>query len=174
MTKTLEQISIEVPSFNLKLRHDFFKRSSGDVARDLLGRILVRTLPNQQQLYGMICEVAAFEGENKRAHKVVNYHPGIIGVSQRYRQHLLDISTNSSKIASCITIRSIYVPSEDGIVLVKGPGNVTKYLHINEDFDSASIEQKCLWIAGNPTNKTVLSRSIAQQSENCKGIFYFK
>lgn len=173
MAKTLE-LMMFVPLSESRLKHDFFRRSAESVAQDLLGRILVRTLPNQKQLYGMISEVAAFEGKNERAHKVVNYDPGIIGVSQRYGKFLLDISTNSAQIPSCITIRSIYVPSGEGIVLVQGPGNVTKYLHIDQDFDGASIEQKCLWIAGNQTDKPILSRSTAQQSETCRGIFYFK
>ena len=105
------------PNIATRLDTSFFEDSSANVARKLLGRTLVRELPGGKHIVAQIREVAAWQGAEDSSAKTIRYHPGIIGISQRYGHHLIDIGTGYQGRPSCITIAGIYTPNES----IEGP-----------------------------------------------------
>ena len=102
----------------------FFARRSDEVAKDLLGRTLVRQ--NDEGILRLVLsEIEAFDGAVKSTSKGLNYAPGLCSISHKY-QYMVDISTGNAGEPSGITLRGAI--SEDGHKRINGPGNLTKIL----------------------------------------------
>lgn len=157
------------PDISTKLDTSFFQDSAANVARNLIGRTLVRELPGGKHLLATIREVAAWQGAEKTSAQTIRYHPGIIGISNRYGHNLIDIGTGYMGRPSCVTLAGIYTPDE----VIEGPGKVSKYLAIDSDCDSMPINNDVLWIGGQGVNSEQVLQRLKQAPANCKGYFYF-
>ncbi len=132
------------------LSQSFFRCPVLRVAPELLGKILVRTLPNGKVLKLRINEVEAYDGEKdlachasrgKTERTVVMYEPG--GVWYVYlvygMYHMLNIVTGAAGYPSAVLIR--------GTEEVSGPGRLTKHLSIDTQLNAKKADkQSGLWI----------------------------
>lgn len=162
---------LERPYIESMLARDYFSRKPAIVAKDLLGRVIVRQYPESYEIIARIKEVAAWQGEENSSAKTMKYAPGIIGISTKFGNHLIDIATGSENRPSCITL--IALDSSEGII--QGPGKVSKYLEVDKMFDKAPINHPSLWIGGEPISQDrVYQRKKSNVPENSRGFFYFR
>lgn len=168
-----QKIIIPEPSSRLHL--GFFARHAEDVARDLLGRVIVINRKNKDSLYARISEVAAFEGKEDSMYNGALYHPGLIAVSTKFGKQMIDISTLRPHAPSCVTLIAAEVLSRDNQELVKGPGNLTSALKIDSQYDGLSIDSEAVWIGGESVDSSVIrKRNLSGVPANCKGYFYIR
>lgn len=161
---------IERPRLTTKLYRDFFARPALVVAYDVLGRTIVSQVPGRKEVIARIKEVAAWQGEEDSSARTIRYAPGLIGISKKYGQNLIDIGTGSPRSASCITL--VALDSPDGII--QGPGRTSEYLGITDLFDSAPIDDPYFWIGGEAVSTDQILQRNKIVPANCKGYFYFK
>jgi 3-methyladenine DNA glycosylase Mpg len=158
------------------LGSDFFRRGSDIVAKDLLGRYLVRFFPGiNTHVVGQIREVAAYQGETDSSSEGLNESAGMITVSRKMGRNLLDIATGNDDSASCITLRAAAFYFDD-IENVQGPGLLTEALQIDKDFSGYDIGS-CddLWIEGDGVSPDVIRRrNKSGLPNNCLGYFYVR
>ncbi|MFZ0890148.1 MAG: DNA-3-methyladenine glycosylase [Candidatus Binataceae bacterium] len=119
----------------------FFNRPTLEVARELLGKFLVRRYRGGQ-LELLISEVEAYDGPDDRASHAnrgltprtqVMFGPaGIFYVYFTYGMHwLLNVVTGPSGYPAAVLLRGGMVPdSGRGRVSVSGPARLTKYMHV--------------------------------------------
>ena len=132
-----------------RLNERFFAGDSVDIARDLLGRYLVRKFDNGRYVVGQIREVAAFQGETIQSAEGMLNEAGIISVNNRYGNLLFDISTGRQDQASCVNFRAAAFYFDE-VTEANGPGNLTKGLGIDMSFNDVLLERSdSLWIEGN-------------------------
>lgn len=144
----------------MRLRRDFFARDTLTVARDLLGRLLVRELDGER-LSGRIVEVEAYIGEEDQAsharfgrtarNAAMYGPPGHAYVYLIYGMHCcLNIVTEDEGFPAAVLIRALQ-PLE-GIArmrahrrtqadqrLTDGPGKLCQALAIDRRFDGADL-----------------------------------
>ena len=163
--------AIQKPIFNERLTRGHFVRRADYIAKDLLGRVIVSQAHGHEEVYARIKEVAAWEGEEKSSAKTIKYGPGLVGVSKKHGKSLIDIGTSSQSRASCVTLIALETP--EGII--QGPARVANYLHIDDMFDGAPIDDPFLWIGGEIVNRQrVTKRAVPNAPGNCLGYFYYK
>lgn len=131
------------------LNNKFFNRPTLKVAKELLGKILVRKI-GQRKISGMITEVEAYVGpEDKASHasrgrtertKIMFGKPGHWYVYLIYGMHYcLNIVTEKENYPAAILIRSVE--------RVKGPGRVCRYFKIDKKFNARPANKITgLWI----------------------------
>lgn len=134
----------------MRLTREFYHRDCLEVAPDLVGKVLVRTLEDGSQLRLRISETEAYRGEEDtacHAHKgrtkrteILYREPGRIYVYLCYGVHwLLNIVTGEKDSPQAVLIRAC--------VDAEGPGKLTKRLQVDKTFNDTSIlTQKRLWI----------------------------
>ena len=140
-----------------RLKYDFYHRPCLDVARDLVGRWLVRRLPSGEILRLRISETEAYCGEADtacHAHKgrtkrteVLYADAGTIYIYLCYGVHwLLNVVTGDAEDPQAVLIRAC--------VDAPGPGRLTKVLSITGELNRGSICGDELWIEddGMPCN----------------------
>ena len=140
----------------------FFNRSTFSVARELLGKFLVRKW-HGKEIAAMITEVEAYDGFRDRAshasHGMTARNKPMFGPAGRwyvyftYGMHwMLNIVTGPVGYPAAILIRAVeFVPSDirksDFRISEDGPGKVTRRFHIGREFDGhAASRQTGLWI----------------------------
>ena len=141
-----------------KLGKEFFTRPAIDVARDVLGKFLVRRLENGKILEGKIVEVEAYVGPQDRAsHAFVPYRKrtrGVQKITSRNRAEFLEggyvyiylvygmywqlnITTGLKNYPECFLIRAVDVA--EGKSLGRGPGKLCKYFNLDKSFYGQSV-----------------------------------
>lgn len=131
-----------------RLSYDFFHRECLEVARDLVGKVLVRQT-EEGQLRMRISETEGYCGEADtacHAHKgrtkrteVLYGQAGTIYVYLCYGIHwLLNIVTGEEEDPQAVLIRAC--------VDAPGPGRLTKALQITGELNRTSIEGQALWV----------------------------
>jgi len=131
----------------------FFNRGAIVVAKELLGKKLVRILPSKEVKSGIITETEAYTGVKDKAchsyggrrtkrNEVMYGEPGTIYVYFTYGIHwMLNIVTSKKGDPQAVLIRSLDV--------VNGPARLTKYLKIDKSFNGKDlIGSKTIWIEG--------------------------
>ena len=147
----------------------FYSRNTEDVARDLVGKILVRLYDDGtgrvQRLSGLICETEAYGSKNdpaSHAYKGLTNRNSIMfsGVGKAYvyfiygMHHCVNVTAHSpSSDAGAVLIRSL-IPI-DGIYtmmrlsnveskfkITNGPGRLTKALDINRSHNGLNLSDK--------------------------------
>lgn len=134
---------------NLKI--EFFERSAEKVAKDLLGKKIVRVLPDGEKLSGIITETEAYVGvKDKASHsyggrrtkrnEVMYGKAGVAYVYFTYGMHwLLNFITSYPGDPQGVLIRELDV--------APGPAILTKYLRIDKSFYGEPIfKSKILWV----------------------------
>ena len=132
----------------MKLGYEFYHRPCLEVARDLVGKILVHNTP-EGQLRLRITETEAYCGENDtacHAHKgrtkrteVLYADAGTVYVYLCYGVHnLMNIITGDAEDPQGVLIRAC-----EGY---GGPGKLTKHLGITRDHNRLSILGDEIWV----------------------------
>ena len=131
------------------LEHDFFERDTLVVARELLGKFLIRRMRGKEAAL-MITEVEAYDGfEDRASHahhgKTKRNEPmfgnaGVWYVYVVYGMHeMLNMVTGKEGYPAAVLIR--------GASNISGPGKLTKYLHITRvQNGTQAIPKNGLWI----------------------------
>ena len=132
------------------LKSDFFKsKNTPQIARDLLGKFLVRKIGNKVSAY-MITETEAYDGfKDKASHahrgaternKIMFGKAGHWYVYLTYGMHwMLNIVTGPENYPGAILIR--------GIEGLNGPARLTKALHIDKKLNGKPADKKsALWL----------------------------
>ena len=130
----------------LRLDRDAFNRPTLQVARDLLGKFIVRR-QGPRCLSAMITEVEAYKGPHDRAchtyggRRTPRVEPlygdgGTVYVYLVYGMHwLLNFSTAGRDRPEGVLVRGIQPDSDGEQKLIAGPGRVTRYLEIDKRLD---------------------------------------
>ena len=130
----------------MKLKEIFFVRDARTVARDLLGKVLVRRI-NRKILKSKIVETEAYFDENDPASKASKRKgdlkttmlmpSGTILVYGIHNNWLINFVTNSEGKAEAVLLRALEPLNFDGNC--KGPGLLTKTLKIDKSFHKKNI-----------------------------------
>jgi DNA-3-methyladenine glycosylase len=145
--RMLEKISRR--TFSPPLPAEFFNRSSVVVAKDLLGKYLVRRIEGKKVVFKIV-ETEAYEGLNDKASHASRGQtprntpmfgePGTIYIYFTYGMHyMLNIVCGKKGHPSAVLVRGI-----EGCV---GPGRLTKKLQIDKGLNNKLLGKKIgLWI----------------------------
>jgi len=145
----------------------FFRRKSEDVARELLGRQLVRNTDIGSTSVSII-EVGAYEGGNPTPSRAgMNYAPGTVFLMPFRGSQLLNIATDRRGFPSCVEIRAVAFHDR----VVEGSGRITNLLDL-EGLDGAVLGNE-LKIIGKPVDDSEVKK-IKGDAENCLGYFLVK
>lgn len=146
------------------LPREFFARQSDEVARDLVGKLLVRSALGARILSGVISQVDAYAhpGEGVKLSKKndgASFPAGVIHMYPSQGLYCLAISTLAENVYNEILIRQV-IPAEgielmrsnrgtmDDRTLTNGPSKVVKAFGITKDFHGLPIfdTTHSLWI----------------------------
>jgi len=135
----------------MKLKRDFYNRSTVKVAQDLLGKFLIHKIDGQ--VYeAQILETEAYAGfDDKASHasrgetprnKIMFGPPGFAYVYLIYGMyHCLNIVTEKESYPAAVLIRKLDYPSADG------PGKLTRAFKITkENTNNIDVTADELWI----------------------------
>jgi len=165
-------VKVERPDLDSRVERAYFARNAVEVAKELLGKTIVRQFEGSREAFAMIREVVAWQGEEESSAATLKYAPGMVGISKKMGHFLIDIATGRQNRPSCVTLVGLYSP-DNGII--QGPGNVSTYLHVDDMLDSAPIDHPCLWIGGESVDpQRIIKRNKTKVPSNCRGYFYFK
>lgn len=135
----------------MMLDPSFFDRDTVTVARELLGKRLVRTLPSGERLEARITETEAYDGFEDRAshahrgqtprNAVMFGPPGHIYLYLCYGVHwLLNLTTREAGWPAAVLIR--------GTTAVSGPGRLTKHFQLDRAQNTLPLGPAAgLWVA---------------------------
>jgi len=144
-----------------RLGKKFYNRDTKKVAKDILGKYLVRKWKNKI-FKGKIVETEAYIGlEDKASHvyggkktkrsKVVYLDGGHVYIYLCYGIHWqLNITTNSEN-PECILIRALEPTTSEQLKsnkkLTDGPGKLTKWMKLNKSFNREDLtKSKKIWV----------------------------
>jgi DNA-3-methyladenine glycosylase len=140
-----------------KLTRNFYTKPTLEVARNLLGKYIIREVSNKE-LAGKIIETEAYIGPQDRASHAfggkktrrnqaeyfIGGHIYIYLVYGMYWQ--MNISTFEKRKPECVLIRAIEVPDKD-ISLANGPGKLCRYFKLNKSFYGEDLtKSKRIWL----------------------------
>lgn len=146
----------------------FYRRGTLEVARDLLGRVLCRRLPDGTVLRGRIVEVEAYDGPNDRASHAFRgrtertrwmFEPG--GLAYVYlvygMHHCLNVVTGDAGHPAAILIRATESPNAASAT---GPGRLTRAFGVDRSLDGTSFLKGPMWIEeGEPVADRAVRRT---------------
>ncbi|MFH1801747.1 MAG: DNA-3-methyladenine glycosylase [archaeon] len=136
----------------VKLKKDFFNRSADAVARELLGKILVKKINGKEMRARIVETEAYFDGndpasrarQNGDLKKTMQMPAGTILVYGIHNSWMLNIVTDSEDVAGAVLIRALEPLNFSRNC--SGPGLLTKSLEINKDFHKKEISNREIWI----------------------------
>lgn len=141
----------------MKLKKSFFERNSVEVAKDLIGKYLVRSLSDGTTYKFKITEVEAYDGEhdlachaakgrNKKT-EVLYWEAGTLYVYLVYGMYwMLNVVCDKKDYPSAVLIR--------GIDELSGPGRITKALAIDKSFHGIHLSNSVtVWFEDNKKKK---------------------
>lgn len=148
--------------------HKFFGRESNEVARDLLGRLLVRNT-EKGSTSGRIVQTGAYEGGNGTPTRAgMKYPPGTLFLMKYRNSYLFNIATGEEGKPSCVEVRELAFHNGR----IEGPGAVTKFFEITPDLDGILLGDK-IEILGDSVDESEVKR-VKGTSDNCRGYFLVK
>lgn len=138
---------------NKRLKRNFYTQPTLEVAKNLLGKYIVRKIGNKE-LEGKIIETEAYIGPHdkashaykgkitprNRAEYMIGGHIYIYLVYGMYWQ--LNISTYEERKPECVLIRALDLGK-----LANGPGKVCRYLKLDKSFYGEDLtKSKRIWL----------------------------
>jgi DNA-3-methyladenine glycosylase len=165
-----------------RLPRSFYARAASEVAPDLLGRTLVRQMPDGQRLAGRIVETEAYEPGDPASHgfrgmtarNAVMFGPaGRLYVYFTYGNHwMLNAVTGAPSVGSAVLLRALEPleglprmatargrdrPSD----LCSGPGKLAQALGVDGSFDGVDLlGGSSVWIeTGTPVAEDLVGTS---------------
>jgi len=133
----------------------FYRREALDVARDLLGRLLCRRLPDGTVLRGRLVEVEAYDGPTDRASHAYRgltrrnapmFEAG--GVAYVYliygMHHCVNVVTGDAGHPAAILLRAAESPV--AALSASGPGRLTRAFRIDRVLDGVPLTGDVLWV----------------------------
>lgn len=154
---------------------DYINQSTEEIARQLLGKILIHQTPNH--LYsGYIVETEAYVGvEDMACHSYAGRRTprlesmykigGTIYIYTMHTHHMLNIVTKEAGNPQAILIRAIEPLDgiewmernrmNTGVTICNGPGKLTKAMEITKTLDGAFINESSLLITDGKTPSTI-------------------
>ncbi|OGZ64267.1 MAG: hypothetical protein A3A98_02710 [Candidatus Staskawiczbacteria bacterium RIFCSPLOWO2_01_FULL_40_39] len=138
------------------LQKSFFDRDTETVARELLGKFLVRKIGNKE-IPVMITETEAYDGPDDQAShastgrtnrtEVMFGHPGTWYVYLCYGMYfMLNIVTREQHYPAAVLIRGATLENHDK-VLLNGPGKLTKFLAVDKNLNNKKTDKATgLWL----------------------------
>ncbi len=164
-----------ISSEKSKLDRSFFARPAEDVAKDLLGRIIVRERPSRATLYGRIQNVAAWEGKKGMVKDSLGA-PGALMVFTSFGKRMFGIATNDIGLYSCVTFLGAPVGDKAGLrEYADGPSKLAVALEIDTKLNGVPIDFGPVWIGGEAVDSKIIRKSNpSTMPENCRGTFYFR
>ncbi len=143
-----------------QLDRKFFSRRADVVAKELLGKVVVRRLKNGKILRARIVETEAYFDEKDPAsravqngdlRKTMEMVPGTILVYGVHNNWLVNFVTGREGNASAVLIRAIEPLNFEGNG--KGPGLLTRALHVNKEFHKKDmVNNKDIWLENSKDN----------------------
>ncbi len=156
----------------MRLTEEFFARPSVDVAKELIGRRIIRQIGDRQYA-ALIAETGAYRGGSREG---LRYGPGKIYVAMfRGGNSTLCIGTEAAEVSSVVTIRRAY-PMEGLQADLGGASRLTKSLNIDKQLNGMPISGDELFIEGQPVDPSAVryvSPQMEKMAENCLGYFRF-
>lgn len=154
----------------MRTPRSFFARPAAEVARELVGRTLVRTRRGKR-LRVVITAVAAHEGGSSTSSRQgMNYAPGTIFVMPFRGRLFLNITTGSEGEASCVFIRAGIAEDGGKRVVLDGPAKLAAYLGATRTLDGQPLGAN-LWVEGEAVSPALVMQSHPGGADNCVGLF---
>ena len=145
----------------MKLKRDFYKRETLDVARELLGKYLIHEIEGQRRV-GKIVETEAYIGEDDlAAHsrfgltertKIMYGEPGHAYIYLIYGMYdMLNIVTEREGFPAAVLIRALEPTGVEGDInnlrkLSSGPGKLTRWMQITRAQNGLDLLGKKIYI----------------------------
>lgn len=146
---------------------NFFGRSSEEVAKDLLGRFIIRNT-GTGTTSGRIIETGIYEdGKDTPSRKGMKYAPGSIFLMPFRGNYFLNIATDKKNYASCVEIRKVAFHDR----VVNGSGAISRYLAIEKNLDGILLGEE-LQISDDKVEGKI--KKVKAGSDNCLGYFSIK
>ncbi|MEM4702943.1 MAG: DNA-3-methyladenine glycosylase [Candidatus Pacearchaeota archaeon] len=155
------------------LKKEFYSRDASKVVKDLLGKVIVRKYKNKL-LKARILETEAYYDEKDPASRACQQgdlretmlmEGGTILIYGVHNNWLMNIVTNKKGNAQAVLLRAI--EPLNFVARCKGPGLLTKALHIDKKFHKKNItENNKLWIEeSEKPNKIFSSKRIGVKKD---------
>jgi len=150
-----------------KLPRSFYARHAVEVAPDLLGKLLVRSLP-EGVLKGRIVETEAYTGTSDpgshayrgptHRNQVMFGPAGYVYVYLSYgMHHCMNVVTDEPGVAGAVLLRALEPVAGIDVMernrngrpraeLLNGPGKLCQAYHISREQDGADLESSDMWI----------------------------
>ncbi len=136
--------------FTQPLPQSFYARDTHDVARDLLGKVLVRNVAGTM-LCGRICEVESYQGEDDKAchaskgrtaRTEIMYGPaGFAYVYMVYGMyHCLNVITEVENFPAAVLIRAV-IPLQEMQQKTDGPGKLCRAFSIDRTHNNTNLTE---------------------------------
>ena len=170
--------SAETPPAGRVLGSDFFDRDTVAVARDLLGKVLVREVGGKP-LWGRLIEVEAYLGPDDLAahssggrrsprNEVMYGPPGHAYVYFTYgMHHCLNFVTRQEGVPQAVLVRAL--EPGPGVGRCSGPGLICRALAIDRELNGAALVPPSIYVVddGSPSRRlyTTPRIGIGQQGD---------
>jgi DNA-3-methyladenine glycosylase len=164
----VEEGSLQQPNV---LPQQFYSRETVDVAKDLLGKILVRTLRKNRVLEGRIVEVEAYRGKDDPASHAYR------GLTERNKVMFGQVGTAYVYFIYgnhyCLNVTARIGSEEAGAVLIRAiePTSGTRYMLKNRRIDERNLQRKMErgtipppWLTNGPGKLTQAMRITRKQN----------
>lgn len=154
----------------------FFNRSADKVAKELLGKIIVRKI-NENEIKAQIVETEAYFDENDPASRAcqngdlrltMRMESGTILVYGVHNNWMFNIVTDEEGKASAVLIRAVEPMNFDG--KCNGPGLLTKALIIGKGFHKKNIiDNDEIWIEDNGNLQDYILKRVLEGKVSLSG-----
>jgi 3-methyladenine DNA glycosylase Mpg len=156
----------------MKINRDFFARNALEVAKELVGKRLVREVKGSK-IELVITEISAHEGGSPtQARNGMNYAPGRIFLMPFRGRLFLNIATDHAGMPSCVFIRKGADITGKQIILLDGPAKLTKHLRIFERMDGELLNSE-LFVEDSFVDPKLVAAGDCGTAENCLGCFTY-
>ena len=144
--------------YHMRLKRKFFERGAEEVARELLGKVLVRVIRERGVIRAIITETEAYVGEHDLAshvrfgrtkrNEVMYGKGGGVYMFFTYGVHwMLNFVTSRVDDPQAVLIRGLRIEGGVTSQSINGPGKVTKYLQLDGSFYCENLETSDrLWV----------------------------